>query len=124
MRCQQCGTDNRNDRRFCAACGAVLELSCVACGFANTPGDKFCGGCGKPLSSDAAPGSTGEPSSKPAIIRPVDTSERRPVAVLYADLAQFTQLTAGRDPEETQRLLAQYFEAVGEWMIGGPGAAS
>ncbi|HWA48344.1 MAG TPA: adenylate/guanylate cyclase domain-containing protein [Dongiaceae bacterium] len=113
LRCQQCGTDNRNDRRFCAACGAALELSCVACGFANTPGDKFCGGCGKPLSSDAA----AEPKSKPAIIRPpisrlADTSERRPVAVLYADLAQFTQLTAGRDPEETQRLLAQYFEAV------------
>lgn len=53
-----------------------------------------------------------EPASKPAIVRPIDTSERRPVAVLYADLAQFTQLTAGRDPEETQRLLAQYFEAV------------
>lgn len=108
MRCQQCGTDNRNDRRFCAACGAALELLCSACGFSNAPGDRFCGGCGKALSSDPA----AEPPAKPAIVRPADTSERRPVAVLYADLAQFTQLTAGRDPEETQRLLAQYFEAV------------
>jgi class 3 adenylate cyclase/tetratricopeptide (TPR) repeat protein len=105
LRCQQCGSDNRNDRRFCAACGTALELTCAACGFANSPGDKFCGGCGKALTADA-------PAAKPVIVRPIDTSERRPVAVLYADLAQFTQLTAGRDPEETQRLLAQYFEAV------------
>lgn len=107
MRCQKCDTQNRSDRRFCAACGAVLELACAACGFVNTAGDRFCGGCGKALEADAPP-----PASKAAISRPVDSSERRPVAVLYADLARFTQLTAGRDPEETQRLLAQYFEAV------------
>ena len=38
--------------------------------------------------------------------------QRRPVAVLIADLAGFTRLSAGRDPEDTQRLLARYFEAV------------
>jgi len=38
--------------------------------------------------------------------------QRRPVAVLIADLANFTRLSAGRDPEDTQRLLARYFEAV------------
>lgn len=108
MRCQQCGTDNRNDRRFCAACGVALEVVCAACGFANSPADRFCGGCGSPLS----PAPAAEAPARPANIRPADTSERRPVAVLYADLAQFTQLTAGRDPEETQRLLGQYFEAV------------
>ncbi|MEZ5834045.1 MAG: adenylate/guanylate cyclase domain-containing protein [Dongiaceae bacterium] len=39
-------------------------------------------------------------------------AERRPVAVLIADLANFTRLSTGRDPEDTQRLLARYFEAV------------
>lgn len=107
MRCQKCDTQNRSDRRFCAACGAALEIACAACGFVNTAGDRFCGGCGKALEADAPP-----PAPKPAISRPLDSSERRPVAVLYADLARFTQLTAGRDPEETQRLLAHYFEAV------------
>jgi class 3 adenylate cyclase len=39
-------------------------------------------------------------------------AERRPVAVLIADLANFTRLSSGRDPEQTHRLLARYFEAV------------
>ncbi len=108
LRCLQCGNDNRNDRRFCAACGAALELICASCSFPNAPGDSFCGGCGKPLQAEAQR----DPAPKATIPRPVDTSERRPVAVLYADLAGFTQLTAGRDPEETQLLLARYFETV------------
>ncbi len=108
MRCQQCATENRSERRFCAACGAVLESACAACGFPNAAGDRFCGGCGKALEASVPP----SPAPKAATPRPVDSSERRPVAVLYADLARFTQLTAGRDPEETQRLLAHYFEAV------------
>ena len=32
--------------------------------------------------------------------------------MLIADLANFTRLSAGRDPEDTQRLLSRYFEAV------------
>jgi class 3 adenylate cyclase len=32
--------------------------------------------------------------------------------VLIADLANFTRLSAGRDPEDTQRMLARYFEAI------------
>lgn len=113
MRCHQCGTENRNDRRFCAACGVALESACAACGFVNAAGDKFCGGCGASLQTDVTP----NPAPKAAIPRPADSSERRPVAVLYADLARFTQLTAGRDPEETQRLLAHYFDAVDHVVI-------
>ena len=108
MRCPECETENRSDRRFCAACGAVLERVCPACNFKNAPDDRFCGGCGKALDAESAPGA----SARPTIPRPADSSERRPVAVLYADLAQFTRITAGRDPEETQGLLARYFNVV------------
>jgi len=34
------------------------------------------------------------------------------VAVLIADLANYTRLSTGRDPEDTQRLLARYFQAI------------
>jgi len=100
LRCPQCQTDNRTERKFCAACGAALERTCAGCGFKNDLSDKFCGGCGRPL--------TETPASEPSRALP----ERRPVAVLIADLANFTRLSAGRDPEDTQRLLARYFEAI------------
>ena len=38
--------------------------------------------------------------------------ERRQVTVLFADLAGYTELSAGLDPEETHRLLNAYFTAV------------
>lgn len=101
MRCPQCQTDNRTDRKFCAACGAALERLCAGCGFKNDLADRFCGGCGRALSD--APAASDSSHALP---------ERRPVAVLIADLANFTRLSAGRDPEDTQRLLARYFEAI------------
>jgi len=101
LRCPQCQTENRADRKFCASCGAALERICAGCGFKNDLSDKFCGGCGRSLSD--AP-SAGEAAHA--------LPERRPVAVLIADLANFTRLSAGRDPEDTQRLLARYFEAI------------
>jgi class 3 adenylate cyclase len=104
VRCPQCQTENRTDRKFCAACGAALERVCGACGFKNALSDRFCGGCGKPL-AEAPAASPGQPAERAA-------PERRPVAVLIADLAGFTRLSSGRDPEDTQRLLARYFEAV------------
>lgn len=120
MRCLNCASENRDDRRFCAACGAALERLCPACRFKNAPGDRFCGGCGKAL--DAAPPAADAAPQIRSAPRPADSSERRPVAVLYADLAQFTRLTAGRDPEETQRLLARYFDAVDGVVLDHGGA--
>ena len=105
MRCPQCQSENRTDRKFCAACGAALERTCAACGFKNEPSDRFCGGCGRSM-ADAAP--AGEQRVRPEHALP----ERRPVAVLIADLSNFTRLSAGRDPEDTQRLLTRYFDAI------------
>jgi class 3 adenylate cyclase len=53
MQCPQCHTENREQRRFCAECGAQLNLACVSCGFGNEPGEKFCGGCGIQIVADA-----------------------------------------------------------------------
>ena len=39
MRCQSCGTENRDDRRFCRECGVALLVVCSACGTANDAGD-------------------------------------------------------------------------------------
>jgi serine/threonine protein kinase len=54
MRCSSCGQDNSDDRKFCAGCGALLNLDCSACGFHNQPGARFCGSCGKSIGAAAA----------------------------------------------------------------------
>jgi predicted ATPase/class 3 adenylate cyclase len=54
------------------------------CGFENPPGMRFCGGCGAPIAE-------------------VDVEEeRKHVAVLFADICDFTALVASSDAEETK----------------------
>src|SRR5437867_2489957 len=47
--CPSCHQGNRPGRRFCADCGARLDVTCASCGAANEPGEKFCGACGTAL---------------------------------------------------------------------------
>jgi class 3 adenylate cyclase len=99
MTCPQCGTENREGRKFCAECGQALSAGCPACGAANEPGERFCGECGSPLGAPAA-----------AAAVPAAAAERRLVSVLFADLVGFTSASEDRDPEDTRELLSRYFE--------------
>jgi class 3 adenylate cyclase/tetratricopeptide (TPR) repeat protein len=124
MRCDGCGAENKAGRRYCGRCGKPLASACAHCGFANEPDEKFCGGCGKRLDAGmppAAPEPGGMPASASAI--PFDTAtrqpaevaveaERRPITVLFADLAGYTHLSQALDPETVHRLLERYFSAV------------
>ena len=52
MKCNECGSENRNQAKFCRKCGTSLgvRLRCVQCG-AENPGDSvFCTECGERLS--------------------------------------------------------------------------
>jgi class 3 adenylate cyclase/tetratricopeptide (TPR) repeat protein len=104
LRCPRCDTENREARRFCAECGAAMPTACPDCGFVNAPGEKFCGGCGSSL---AGPRTTA--AAPPAAPAAAD-GERRPVSILFVDLADFTRLSSERDPEETHALLGRFFE--------------
>jgi class 3 adenylate cyclase/tetratricopeptide (TPR) repeat protein len=114
MLCPGCKTENRAGRRFCAACGQGLPQPCPACGFENAADDRFCGGCGKALGGSAGPAAAktetpaadvprGEPSGEPL-------GEIRPVTVMFVDICGYTDLSGRLDPEDTHRLLAQFFE--------------
>jgi class 3 adenylate cyclase/predicted ATPase len=100
MLCAACGTDNREDRRFCRECGTALSAACPMCGAPNDPGDRFCGSCGGALQGDAA--------ADPPPRR--EGSERRMASILFADIVGFTPLAESRDPEEVRELLGRYFE--------------
>jgi hypothetical protein len=64
MQCPQCQHENRAGRRFCAACGALLDVSCAACGFMNEPGEKFCGRCGIPRTGHPLVRSPDQPTQR------------------------------------------------------------
>ncbi len=105
MRCENCGTENPSEHRFCGGCGTALSLICGACGARNQPGQKFCGECGTQLAGSqdgTVPGAV--------VSRAAPTTERRLVSVLFADLVGFTSLSESRDPEEVRELLSRYFD--------------
>jgi class 3 adenylate cyclase len=102
MRCSGCQTENREDRRFCASCGAALARACD-CGYVNDATDRFCGGCGRLLEREAEAASD----------RPVETDgDRRPVAIMFCDLVGYTRLSSKLDPEDVRALLEQFFGVI------------
>ncbi len=71
--------------------------ACGDCGAALPPQARFCPQCGARVAAAPPPAAAGE---------------RRPVAILFADLAGFTRLTSEADAEEIHRLLGRYFDLV------------
>src|SRR5213594_2398938 len=120
MQCPRCHAENREGRRFCAACGGSLALACPSCGFGNEAGEKFCGGCGAPLPSleEAAEPRFASPQSYTPkhLAERILTSksalegERKQVTVLFADVSGFTTLSERLDPEDVHRLMTRAFE--------------
>src|SRR6516162_10655048 len=109
MRCSKCRGDNREGRKFCATCGALLVLACGKCGASNRPGERFCGECGAGLAEIAGP--------KSPEVTPITASadgERRHLTVLFCDLVGSTEIASRLDPEEWRELAAGYHRVATE----------
>ena len=109
MRCSKCGSDNRGERKFCAACGAALVVSCAKCSATNQPGESFCGECGTAL-GDFPPAAAA--AAAPATVSV--SGERRHLTVLFCDLVGSTEIAARLDPEEWRETVAAYHRAASE----------
>lgn len=68
-------------------------MECTTCGAATVPGTRFCGMCGAPLKAAAR-------------------RERRKVSVVFIDLAGFTTITHGFDPERLRDLADEVLTVV------------
>jgi class 3 adenylate cyclase len=135
MRCPSCGRENRKSARFCLGCGGALSRPCPACGTALPADAAFCDACGEALSDRPTPaaaapeGLGGAPQSAPddrdpraytpkhlaeriLTSRSALEGERKNVTVLFADVAGFTPLAEGRDPEEVHAWMDRFFQIV------------
>jgi class 3 adenylate cyclase/tetratricopeptide (TPR) repeat protein len=109
MRCSKCGSDNRQGRKFCTACGTPLVASCPKCGVPIQPDERFCGECGVAL------GDVPTPAAQEARHIPVlAIGERRHLTVLFCDLVGSSEIAAKLDPEEWREMVAAYHRAAGE----------
>jgi hypothetical protein len=102
MFCPSCKHENRAGRKFCADCGAGLELSCPSCGASAEPGEPFCGECGKSLgvlSKPAAPAAPRSYTPKHLAEKILTTRSTLEVTVLFADVKGSMNLAEQVDPE-------------------------
>jgi adenylate cyclase len=105
-RCSECNADNRDEARFCEACGAWVGASCPACGAATSPRARFCPACGTSL----VPPSRKAPAAGVAL--PKDWAEIKQATVLFADLVSSTEMVATLDPEQAMERLKPALEAM------------
>jgi class 3 adenylate cyclase/tetratricopeptide (TPR) repeat protein len=111
MNCPACGSENSSTRKFCRACGASLAPVCPQCGSLSEPGDRFCGECGTALAVGAPAVEATVPSAAMPGMRPdyLSAEERRPVTILFADIAGFTSLSERLDAEDVRDLTTECF---------------
>ena len=119
MKCQKCGSDNREGVRYCEECGAKLELECPDCKAKIPLGKKFCGECGYDFSKPAKPTSPeahehefqiSELPPKKTTSSPIpDDGERKHVTVLFSDLSGYTEMSEKLDPEDLKEITSRIF---------------
>ncbi len=121
VRCERCGKDNRDDARFCRACGVAFETACRSCG-ANLPVDAaFCDRCGAPARGAPASPAAERGAPAPSAYTPAHLAdrirasratlegERKLVTVLFADVVGSTTIAERIDPEEMRALVDRCF---------------
>ena len=123
MNCAACQHVNPEEASFCNSCGAPLQVTCASCSRANPPASRFCNGCGTELSAPApAPAEPEEPKPRDYTPRHLAQKilrdkaalegERKHVTVLFADLADSTQLAEQLGPEDMHSLMDRAFQRI------------
>ncbi|CAB1084533.1 Adenylate cyclase (EC / Guanylate cyclase (EC [Olavius algarvensis Delta 1 endosymbiont] len=115
MKCPECQYDNRERAKFCNECGYKFFQACPECGATNRVESKFCDECGYDLrkSNEAPPVNYDLPQSytpkfladKILTNRSYIEGEGKLVTVLFADVANYTEMSEKLDPEEVHQIM-------------------
>ncbi|MGM0663145.1 MAG: adenylate/guanylate cyclase domain-containing protein [Thermodesulfobacteriota bacterium] len=115
MKCSSCGSDNRDEAKFCEECGIMLGIECPDCHAKIPLGKKFCGECGCRLSIlqfsnsvEDDPLNNGSPERGVSLSQ-TSEGERKYVTVLFSDLCGYTSMTEKLDPEEVKEIMSRIF---------------
>jgi class 3 adenylate cyclase/tetratricopeptide (TPR) repeat protein len=103
--CEECGTQNEARARYCESCGVSLRDRCPHCRAAIRARQKFCRDCGQPLPGQEGGVAAIEPEQTSSPDRTATRGERKIATVLFADIANSTELIRGLDAEEARRIL-------------------
>jgi class 3 adenylate cyclase len=95
-----------------------MAMQCATCGHVNATGQKFCGECGTRLnfSNEVASGPSLRAYTPPHLVQKILTTrsalegERKPVTVLFCDIADSTNLAERLGPERMHAVLSAFFE--------------
>ncbi len=112
--CPSCGAKNVEGAQFCEKCGTKLFLVCAKCGYRNSPQARFCIKCGASLVEREVPGMSQGLLNKIAQERKHLRGRRKKVAVMFADVSNFTSICDKLDPEEVTILMDELFRRFGE----------
>src|SRR5438552_4197784 len=104
MTCSACGEANRDQARFCFACGNRLAARCGTCDAELVEGARFCDECGAPTDTD--PTSAAPPTAT------ARDSARKTVTVVFADLHGSTALQERMDPESARNVMGRFYAAM------------
>jgi adenylate cyclase len=86
-------------------------MTCPGCGFAVAPDFAFCPRCGAKLGAAVvAPAPPPAPAPAPTPAPAAVDADRRPVSVLFADVAGFTTLGEQLDPEDVRAFQDDLFQ--------------
>lgn len=121
MKCSKCHYLNPKGAKYCNECGSKLSSVCYKCGQVNSLGSNFCNSCGgdlREMKQTSAPvADRRRPSYTPKFLsetylasQAVMEGERKPVTVMFADVANSTRLFESIDPEEVHWILDRYFK--------------
>jgi ABC-type oligopeptide transport system substrate-binding subunit/class 3 adenylate cyclase len=120
MKCHNCSHENPSDARFCQNCGQPLERVCPNCGTFNTTNANFCKQCGVPLTVLSNRLGALRLSAPQALQDKIQAAseniegERKPVTILFTDIAGSTSIAEKLDPEEWKEIVSGAHQRVSE----------
>ena len=114
--CAACGAKVPDGARFCGVCGGAIGAKCPSCGRSNPPEGVFCLACGSGMEASPGTDDHGATGAESTQVPSPDSEagERKSISVLFADVAGYTRMSEGMDPEDVRGIMQRAFAVMQE----------